>query len=142
MKRKDFLSKVAVGGSVLLASPIYFSSCGSGSSDEDMTPDPGGNGDVMLDLTESKNSNLNNVGGFVYVGNIIVITTGTNQFTALSKVCTHEQCTVGYDPGTNELPCPCHQSRFNINGGVINGPAASSLRKYTVTKSGDILSIK
>ena len=141
MKRKDFLSKAAAGGSLLLVSPWYFSSCSSGDDDDDMDPGNGNNGDVMIDLSDSKYSALADVGGFVYVGNIIVIRTGTDQFTALSKVCTHQQCTVGYDPGTNELPCPCHNSRFNINGGVLNGPASSPLKKFTVTQNGNILNI-
>lgn len=140
MKRKDFLSKAAVGGSLLLVSPWYFSSCSS-SDDDDMDPGGGNTGNVMVDLSESKNANLGDIGGYLYVGNIIVIRTGNNSFAALSKICTHQQCTVEYDPGTNELPCPCHQSRFNINGGVLNGPASSPLKKYTVVKNGDILNI-
>ncbi len=139
MKRKDFLSRTAIGGSFLLVSPWYFSSCSSSGDDDDMDPD--NNGDIMIDLSDSKYSALGDIGGFAYVGDIIVIRTGTSQFTALSKICTHQQCTVGYDPGTNELPCPCHQSRFNINGGVLNGPASSPLTKFTVTQNGNILNI-
>jgi len=78
---------------------------------------------------------------FVYAGDIIVIRTGENTYIALSKICTHEGCTVGYDPSTNQLPCPCHGSVYAISGAVVNGPAQNSLHIYTVSKQGDTLTI-
>jgi Rieske Fe-S protein len=53
-------------------------------------------------------------------------------FFALSMVCTHLGCTIkktesGYD-------CPCHGSRFDLHGGVLNGPAASPLAAVAVAQ--------
>lgn len=144
MERKDFLSKVLVGGSVLFTVPVVFSSCGGDDDDDDVTDGPGnggGNGENTIDLTDSQYADLGSVGGYVYKGNIIVIRTGQSQYTALSKVCTHQGCTVTYDPSANQLPCPCHRSLYSISGAVVNGPAPSPLKQYSVSVDGNILTI-
>ncbi len=46
---------------------------------------------------------------------------------AYSKVCTHAGCPVGlFEPATNTLLCPCHQSAFDVLHGAtpVTGPAA------------------
>jgi len=50
---------------------------------------------------------------------------------AVSRVCTHEGCTVNLptSPGAT-LDCPCHGSRFLTNGAVVNGPAARALASF------------
>ncbi len=137
MKRKEFLTRIGIGGSVLFISPIFFSSCGS-DSDDGLMPVPNG---TTIDLSSSQYEDLNVVGGFVYVQNIIVIRTGDTQYTALSKICTHQQCTVDYNASTNQLPCPCHGSVFSIGGTVLEGPANSALKKFSVVKDGNMLTI-
>jgi cytochrome b6-f complex iron-sulfur subunit len=59
----------------------------------------------------------------------------------LSSICTHQNCTVGYIKTDNNLQCPCHGSVYAISGSVISGPAPASLRSYSITRSGDILTI-
>lgn len=141
MERKDFLQKFAIGGSLLLTTPILFNSC---SDDEDLIgdTDPGENGDeVTVDLSHEDFSNLGTVGGFAYSGDIIIIRSSESNYIALSKICTHQGCTVSYNHDESQLPCPCHGSVYNTSGGVVNGPAEESLVKYNVTKEGDILTI-
>ena len=46
-------------------------------------------------------------------------------FTALSLVCPHLGCTV--DPQPDGFACPCHGSRFDLQGRVVRGPAGKAL---------------
>ena len=47
---------------------------------------------------------------------------------AISAICTHLGCLVK-DTGT-EFLCPCHGSKFDIDGNVISGPAPRALEWY------------
>ncbi|MDB4584773.1 Rieske (2Fe-2S) protein [Draconibacterium sp.] len=141
MERKDFIKKFAIGGSILLTAPVLFNSC---SKDEDTGDDNNGGdnpNEIIIDLTLADYADLGAVGGYAYNGKIIIFRTGDTSYMALSKECTHSQCTITYSHADGNLPCPCHGSKFNTNGGVINGPAASSLKKYNVTKEGNTLKI-
>jgi cytochrome b6-f complex iron-sulfur subunit len=101
----------------------------------------GPNANFTLDLSSPSNAALNSVGGNVTQDGVIVIRTMTG-FAALSVTCTHQGCTVAYNPGRDELICPCHGGTYDINGNVVSGPPPSALRKYTVTQSGNILTVK
>ncbi|HEX7568111.1 MAG TPA: Rieske (2Fe-2S) protein [Anaerolineaceae bacterium] len=46
-------------------------------------------------------------------------------FSAISLVCTHLGCTVESKP--EGFACPCHGSRFDLQGNVTRGPAGKSL---------------
>ena len=61
-----------------------------------------------------------------------------NQFFALSSRCTHQSCVVPtFDAASGASVCPCHSSRFRIDGTVIPGsPALSSLQRYTIDFDG------
>jgi cytochrome b6-f complex iron-sulfur subunit len=49
-------------------------------------------------------------------------------FRALSSVCTHLGCVTRYQPGEETIACPCHGSRFSLDGEVLSGPAPRPLR--------------
>ncbi len=54
---------------------------------------------------------------------------------ALSAVCTHLGCIVNF--AEPEFHCPCHGSRYDRSGQVVNGPAAKPLRRVELTLSAD-----
>ena len=139
MERKDFIKRFTVGGSVLLISPAFLASCSD--ENDEIINNPDGNNDIVIDLNASSSSELNSVGGYIYSGNIIIIRATESQYIALSKICTHEGCTVKYGANSNEIFCDCHGSTFTTSGVVTNGPAPTNLKKYNVNVDGNSLII-
>ena len=44
-----------------------------------------------------------------------------------SATCTHQGCIVRFNALESSWDCPCHGSRFNVDGKVLNGPAVADL---------------
>ena len=52
---------------------------------------------------------------------------GAGTLSALSPVCTHLGCLVHWNTTAKSWDCPCHGSRFDPMGRVLNGPAVTPL---------------
>ncbi|MBL8117427.1 MAG: Rieske 2Fe-2S domain-containing protein [Anaerolineae bacterium] len=51
-------------------------------------------------------------------------------FVALYGVCTHLGCLPKWVDTNNRFECPCHGSKFQLNGRYIEGPAPRSLDRF------------
>lgn len=68
---------------------------------------------------------------------VIVLQAPDQQLFALSAKCTHEGCTITYQPGQSQLWCPCHDGRFDLTGRVLSGPPPKPLAKFTAQRQPD-----
>ncbi len=89
----------------------------------------------------SEHPELAQVGGFkVFNINstpVIIFRTGQTTFKALSMICTHQGCTTNWVNTAQQFQCPCHGSKFDKDGKVIQGPATQNLRTYTTEYKSD-----
>jgi len=78
-------------------------------------------------------------GGVVFpVPEIVVSRPTAGEVLAFSAVCTHQGCTVA-DVSGGTVNCPCHGSRYNLDGTVAHGPATRPLRrKSTEIRDGQV----
>lgn len=142
MNRRDILKAFLSGGTVLLVATALLTSCET--QDDPGGGNPGGNnnsGPLTIDITSSEFAALASAGGYVVKNGIIIINIGGDTFVALSAICTHQGCVVGYNSTAGNVQCGCHGSVFSTAGAVLNGPASTPLAKDSVSKDGNILTI-
>ena len=140
MDRKNFLQSFGLlFGIGILGASEFLESCKK--KEDDTSPAPQGPSvNFTLDLSQSANAVLNSNGGSV-VSNGVVVVNSSGSFIAVARQCTHEGCNVSYHANNNDFQCPCHGGVYDINGNVVSGPPPAPLKKYSVTKNGNILTI-
>jgi len=63
----------------------------------------------------------------VVLGAAWIRRTAPDKIVALSAVCPHLGCAVGWDAGAGNFLCPCHDSRFSPEGTKLTGPSERGL---------------
>ncbi len=148
MERKDFIEQVGLSAASIL---IFGCMQGCSKSDSPAPKPPTGTTnpppvkaiDFTINITNNPYTSLNAAGGF-YVdktNNIIIARTLTNEFIAVSSLCTHQQVTLDYQANNNRFYCSGHGSLFSTTGAVLTGPAATALKQYKTTLTGNNLRI-
>jgi Rieske Fe-S protein len=64
---------------------------------------------------------------------ILIARTDVDTYVAVDIKCTHKGCQVGYKQEMEKTPyfeCPCHGSKFDMEGKPLNGPAKIPLGTY------------
>lgn len=68
-----------------------------------------------------------------------VVRLDATRVVAISAVCTHVRCILGYDRERKGFVCPCHDGRFDMGGNVISGPPPRPLPTYGVSvRAGEV----
>jgi glycine/D-amino acid oxidase-like deaminating enzyme/nitrite reductase/ring-hydroxylating ferredoxin subunit len=65
---------------------------------------------------------------------VAIARSSTGELHAVDAVCTHLGCIVGFNDGEQTWDCPCHGSRFALDGTVLDGPATAPLRPFALTE--------
>ncbi len=86
---------------------------------------------LLIDTPE-----LENVGGIYHFQiddlekDLLVVRRSRGVFITVDIKCTHKGCDVGYDAENSCFLCPCHESRFELDGTLKNGPAEIPIGSY------------
>jgi cytochrome b6-f complex iron-sulfur subunit len=91
--------------------------------------DPASPPKVELSTRESPN------GTFVKVGKDTVLVAQSadkKKWHAVSAICTHKACAISFKSDDNCFRCPCHGSKFGLDGKVQKKPATDDLTAYDV----------
>lgn len=88
------------------------------SDSEDLSDIKGGEGKIII--YEGKKVGLyKNEGGDLY---------------CINPVCSHLKCALSFNEAEKTWDCPCHGSRFDIKGNILEGPAVHPLDKIKIKK--------
>lgn len=130
--RKTVIAGLGVG-----AAAVTLAACSSGSdsgsdsgSGSDTTTESSTPGEPLASTTDVP------VGSGVIVGDVVITQPVEGEFTGLSAVCTHAGCLVN-EIVDGTINCPCHGSKYNLEGQVVNGPATKSLPPVGIELQGD-----
>ena len=78
-------------------------------------------------------------GALVYREARLALMRDSGEIYALSLVCTHLGCTLNVSE--EQLSCPCHGSRFDRRGNVLQGPADRPLKRLRVEVTGETVEV-
>ncbi|MFC2106951.1 ubiquinol-cytochrome c reductase iron-sulfur subunit [Bacteroidota bacterium] len=96
-----------------------------------------------LEINSELIISLNSISeGFNIFDKVIVVKSG-NKLEVFSSSCTHLGCAINrIDKDT--LVCPCHGSRYDINGNPVKGPSVKALKKlrFVVNDEGKEIVVK
>ncbi|NEP10420.1 MAG: Rieske 2Fe-2S domain-containing protein [Symploca sp. SIO2C1] len=157
MERRKFLGWVGVG--VLASSlPVAIAACSSG-TDESVADEPPTDGQATDESSSAVAQSPVREDGFQSFGTteeldkkvtildkkagvLLVRNPENKQISAVNPKCPHQGCIVEWDAEEKYLNCPCHSSKFDATGDLLEGPATESLPTYETKEEGDLILVK
>lgn len=141
MDRREFLGWVGVGA---LASslPVAIAACSNNTEEvktaqQTKTDTEGFTVVGTIAQLNEKGSILNEDLEVIVVRNL-----ETDQIVALNSVCPHAGCNVKWEDEDKNLKCPCHDSKFAVDGKLLKGPAREGLAVYEVKEEKESILVK
>jgi nitrite reductase/ring-hydroxylating ferredoxin subunit len=134
--RREFLVRATAvaGGLALTLSNLNTVSA----KDDDKKPE-----EVFVKIDGT--SGLSKIGGSETVktenGKVIVIRTADKEYKAFKAKCPHKGGPLKFDAAKQMFTCDWHESLFDKNGKVTNGPAKTDLQSF-LSETKTVLSIK
>jgi cytochrome b6-f complex iron-sulfur subunit len=146
MERDEFLSKLGIGalavcmGTCMAACSKSGDAMPSNNNGVGVTPPASG-----TTITADLNSSLTTVGDSKVSNGVIIVRVATgnvaSSFTAVQVACTHEGTSINYNNSQSLFICPLHGSIFSKTGAVVQGPATTALKQYTVSVASNTLTV-
>ncbi|MEV0295047.1 Rieske (2Fe-2S) protein [Nocardia sp. NPDC050710] len=132
--------RTVVAGAGLLAAATLAACTTYGDTDSAAAPapaappapaaQPGGASNILAKISDVP------VGSGVIVGDTVVTQPSAGTFVGLDSTCPHAGCKVNA-VANGTINCPCHGSKFGLDGSVVSGPAARALSSKSVRVEGD-----
>ncbi|MBM7367233.1 ubiquinol-cytochrome c reductase iron-sulfur subunit [Gordonia hydrophobica] len=128
--RRTFVAGAgAVAGAAVLGTAL--SACGGDSSAPESTVSVPSNAPTGT-LAETADVP---VGSGVITAGVVLTQPTAGTYEAFTAECTHAGCALSEVAGS-AIECPCHGSRFHLDGTVAQGPAERSLTKVAIRVDG------
>lgn len=129
VSRRTFVTGAgAAVGAVALGSAVAACSNGSETTSA-VTPPPGAPAGTLAELKDVP------VGSGAIADGVVLVQPTAGTVKGFDATCTHAGCALA-DVSGGTINCPCHGSKFHLDGTVANGPADRPLTEVAVKVDG------
>ncbi|HBB31720.1 MAG TPA: cytochrome B6 [Cyanobacteria bacterium UBA8803] len=144
MNRREFLTWVGVGG---LASylPVAIAACSPKATQSESPASPVRTDGFQPVGTVAELGQKGQILNKEFSGGAVLVVqnpANPKAVTAVNPSCTHEGCTVTWQADQKQFVCPCHDSKFTLDGKVTQGPAKTPLVTYEAKLEGNSVLVK
>lgn len=139
MQRRDFLLTGCKACGLLLALPAIGSLEGCASTKTLSLEPAAGSSTIDVPLSAFAEKNVVPVHTSKLADELLVVKLPSGEYRALLKKCTHKGGPLSLEG--DGLKCGWHDSRFDLEGKPVSGPAKAALKSYPVAVEGDVLKI-
>ncbi|CAN5333475.1 Rieske (2Fe-2S) protein [soil metagenome] len=130
LSRQQFLGSVAAGGAALALTACSTDDGGAGAGAGDRSSGSAVDPQVLATTADVP------VGSGIIVEDTVLTQPNSGEFKGFSNLCTHAGCRLN-EVSDGTVNCPCHGSKFNLDGSVARGPATTPLEVKAITVQGD-----
>lgn len=142
MNRRTFMTWVGVGW-MASSLPVALAACSSQTTQTEASPNASSNLEFQtVGSVEELNKSSQLLKEKSPVGSVLVVRTTANDLSAVNPTCTHAGCVVQWQGAKKNFTCPCHGSVFDVDGKVLQGPAAKPLKTYQAKIEGNSVLVK